>query len=138
MPTMTKAKDSTIQEMHTRHNQTDSRMDRQQMSVMAILRRVCLYLALLCGMLFAPISMASESTSAPDTHQIAGHCADAAPDQQAPAKQFHCMGGCSGIEASVTRFPARIASPLIAIPIPTAASLGAILLERDTPPPRRS
>lgn len=98
--------------------------------------RWILSLALLCGMLFAPIAMATACAPMPSAAQGAGHCAGDDGDEHAQTKQFQCMGACSGIEVGIARFAARMASPLVAIPIPTASSLSDVLLERDTPPPR--
>lgn len=103
-----------------------------------MLSRALLSLALLFGMLFAPVAMAPNCASMPMAEQTASHYADDDADQHMPTKQqAHCMGACSGVNmAVVTRFPARIASPLAPVPISATSLPSGVLLDRDTPPPR--
>jgi hypothetical protein len=102
--------------------------------------RVVLILVIVCGLLFAPLAMASERAHPPGAGQAASHCADMGEDgdKPVPAKQFRCMGACFGVETGVTRLPQRVAATPIATPIPVATSLGAILIEHELPPPRRA
>lgn len=106
-----------------------------------MLLRLVFCLALFLGMAFAPVAMAAPRAHHAQT-AASPHCAQQQQEEEgqehAPAKQFRCMGGCSAVEAGVTRLAVRTASPLAAAPIPVATSLGGILLDRDTPPPRAS
>lgn len=92
------------------------------------------------GMLIAPAAMAAGCApplSAPPA--ASEHCAqphDA--DRHAPAKPASCSGICTAVEVAVPRVPARMAPRSVETPIPAGSSLGAIVLESDTPPPRLS
>jgi len=103
--------------------------------VQFLLPRWLLSLALLCGMLLAPVAMAAACAPLPQADRAATHCAESGR-QHRPAKQLCCTGVCWGVEVGIARFPIRLAAPLATIPIPTTSSLGGILLERATPPPR--
>ncbi|MCP3729838.1 hypothetical protein M9978_05280 [Sphingomonas sp. MG17] len=104
------------------------------------MRHWLLTLAILCGMLFAPLAMASERAQPPGASEITSHCADTGEDRDkpAPAKQFRCMGACFGVEAGVARLPLRVMSSPLAAPIPVIASLDDVVIEHDPPPPRRT
>ncbi len=94
--------------------------------------------ALICGMLLAPLAMATARAHAPDPGQAASsHCAPSADaDQHAPAQPSRCMGACAAVEIGVPRLATRAAPMPTALPRATMASLPGVLLERDTPPPR--
>ena len=100
--------------------------------------RWLLGLALICGMLFAPVAMASGCMAPPTGSQITSPCEESHAKQQVPSKQCHCVGACSVTDIARTNFAGRIKTPLTTIPIPVALSLGDAPLERETPPPRLS
>lgn len=101
-----------------------------------LLPRWLLGLALVCGMFFTPLTMATARAMSPAADQTASHCTGGDAAQHPMAKQLLCLGACSGIEVGVAQLTARLAAPLAAIPIPAVSSLSDILLERATPPPR--
>lgn len=107
-----------------------------------MLPRWLLACALLLGMLIAPLAMTAACAhhpGIPATSQSAGHCAEMGDsDRHAPTKPSQCSGVCSAVEVAVPRIAARMASRSAAAPIPAMSSLGGILLENDTPPPRLS
>ncbi len=103
-----------------------------------MLPRWLLALALMCGMLFAPVAMAAACMPMPSAGHAASHCAGGDAHQHGPAKQFHCMGACSGVEVEIARFVTPMASPIAAIPIPIAPSPRGVLPKLDSPPPRLS
>lgn len=101
--------------------------------------RWLLTLALICGFLFAPLVMSAARAHAMSEVPAASHCAGGGDvDQHAPTKQFRCMGGCSAVEADVPRLAVRAVLMPIDLPISTTPSLGSVLPEHDTPPPRLS
>lgn len=108
----------------------------------AMLRRWLLTLAILSGLLSAPLAMASERAAPASGVATASHCADmdrgttADRDHPAPTKQFRCMGACFGVEASVARLPVRTAQTFARGTIPLMPALAGILIGHDPPPPR--
>ncbi len=104
----------------------------------ALLPRWLLGLALICGMLFAPVAMASGCMAMQTGSQITSPCEENHAKQQVPSKQCHCVSACSVTDIARTNFAGRMKMPLTNIPIPLALSLGDAPLERETPPPRLS
>jgi hypothetical protein len=108
----------------------------------AMLRHWLLTLAILSGLLSAPLAMAHER-AAPPSAMTASHCADqgtpASDDGKpahAPVKQFRCMGACFGVEANVAMLAPRVTPLAPVAAIPAMASLGDIVIAHDPPPPR--
>lgn len=92
-------------------------------------------------MLVAPLAMTTACAHPIDNGPAAGQCAEnggGVGDQHGPTKQSQCSGVCSAVEVAVPRIAVRMASRPAAAPIPVMSSLGGILLEGDTPPPRRA
>lgn len=102
------------------------------------MRRWFFTLAILCGMLLAPLSMASERTQPVAHSQAASHCAqdDRDTGKKAPAKPFRCMGACFGIETPALHLPRRVAAPHATPPIAPAAAPRDAPIAHDPPPPR--
>lgn len=104
-----------------------------------MLGRWLLSLAMLVGLLAAPIAMASERVAS--VPAAVGHCADmadaeAGKDHPAPAKQFRCMGACIGVTAQPVHLPLRFTprpATLHSLPMP---ALGSVVIAHDPPPPR--
>lgn len=109
-----------------------------------MLGRWLLTLALLFGLLAAPVAMASERVAPVPAAVAVGHCADLADagdvkggkDRPAPAKQFRCMGACIGVTAQPIHLPLRLTprpATLHSLPMP---ALGSVVIAHDPPPPR--
>ncbi|ODP37714.1 hypothetical protein [Sphingomonas turrisvirgatae] len=106
-----------------------------------MLRRWLFTLAVVCGLLLAPLAMAGERVADAGT-VAASHCADmpdssaADRDHPAPAKQFRCMGACFGVEVGIARLPDRVAHRRAALALPIMPALAGILIDHEPPPPR--
>lgn len=98
-------------------------------------RRFLLTLTIICGLLAAPLAMASERAAA---EQATAHCAQSGKDSSdhAPVKQFRCMGACFGVEANVTRLAPRIAPAPRPVAIAATPALRNRVIAHDPPPPR--
>ncbi|KRB79743.1 hypothetical protein ASE00_18700 [Sphingomonas sp. Root710] len=91
-------------------------------------------------MLVAPLAMTMACGQPTGMVPAAGHCAEngGGGDQHGPTKQSQCSGVCSAVEVAVPRIAVRMVTRPAAAPIPMMSSLGGILLEGDTPPPRHA
>ena len=97
----------------------------------------------LLALLIAPFGRMAAAEASPHhgAPAMAGHCEEAAPDEQAPGeaqKAIDCMIACAAVAAPAAP---RLEVPLHASEQPAAASaFGLVGLhpERDPPPPRLS
>lgn len=104
-----------------------------------VLSRWFVPLAIVCGLLSAPLAMASGHAQPSRPAQAMSHCADTGENgsgEHAPVKQFRCLGACIGIAPGAVGLACRVTLPRPVAAIPPAASLTGILIGHDPPPPR--
>lgn len=89
----------------------------------------------------APVTMAAAHAQQWKTAPAASHCqqsSDHDADKHPPAMDLACKGACSAMRLDAPELPERVALRIATDPRPLASPLFGILLDHDTPPPRRA